>query len=256
MRALVLDFDGVIADTAPECFEVALRTYADLVPQASLGRFERAELYRGFLALMPLGNRAEDFGVALAALDAGVALADQATYDAFHAARPESWLPAFHRRFYEHRAEFARTDPRGWRALMAPYRDFLVVLRRNQARAQLAIATAKDRASVCALLVDWGVRDLFPDERIVDKEIGVSKVTHLRHLQSVLGLPFGELTFVDDKVNHLDSVSPLGVRCGLAAWGYNGPRERASARARGYLVCNLGDAEGLLFGPASSPVVG
>jgi phosphoglycolate phosphatase-like HAD superfamily hydrolase len=249
MRALVLDFDGVIADTAPECFEVALRTWADLRPDADLGRFDRATLYRGFLALMPLGNRAEDFGVALAALYGGAKLPDQKSYDAFHDARPAGWLPAFHRRFYEHRAEFARTDPTGWRALMAPYADFLVALRRNEKRAQLAIATAKDRASVIALLTDWHVRDLFRDELIVDKEIGESKVIHLQHLQSVLGFPFAEFTFVDDKVNHLESVSPLGVRCGLAAWGYNGPREQTAARARGYLVCTLGDAERLLFGP-------
>jgi hypothetical protein len=103
------------------------------------------------------------------------------------------------------------------------------------------------------LLTDWGVLDLFRDELIVDKEIGESKVTHLRHLQSVLALSFDELTFIDDKVNHLDAVSPLGVRCGLASWGYNGPREHASARARGYVVCNLGDAERLLFGPTGSP---
>jgi hypothetical protein len=56
------------------------------------------------------------------------------------------------------------------------------------------------------------------------------------------------MTFLDDKVNHLDSVSPLGVRCGLAAWGYNGPREHGLALERGYLVCRLDDVEAQLFG--------
>jgi hypothetical protein len=54
--------------------------------------------------------------------------------------------------------------------------------------------------------------------------------------------------FVDDKVNHLDDVSRLGVRCGLATWGFNGPREEALARAAGHLVCTLDDAEEQLFG--------
>ena len=62
-----------------------------------------------------------------------------------------------------------------------------------------------------------------------------------------LGVAPAEITFIDDKVNHLDAVSELGVRCALAAWGYNGARERELARERGYLVCTLGDVEATLF---------
>ncbi len=52
---------------------------------------------------------------------------------------------------------------------------------------------------------------------------------------------------MDDKVNHLESVAPLGVRCGLAAWGYNGPREHRRALECGYQVLTLEDAEDQLF---------
>ena len=55
------------------------------------------------------------------------------------------------------------------------------------------------------------------------------------------------MTFVDDKANHLEDVATLGVRCCLAAWGYNGPREHALARSRGHLVCSLDDVEAELF---------
>jgi phosphoglycolate phosphatase-like HAD superfamily hydrolase len=253
MRALVLDFDGVIADSAPECFEVALRTYADLAPESGLDRCGRPALFQGFLALMPLGNRAEDFGVCLAALDAGASLPDQAAYDRFRDARPAGWREAFHRRFYEHRAAFAAADPAGWRALNPPYGAFLTLLRRYAGRVPLALATAKDRGSVRALLSDWGVGPLFPEALVLDKDAGENKVAHLTLVRERLQLPFGALTFLDDKVNHLHAVSPLGVRCGLAAWGYNGPREHAQARARGYLVCGLEDAETLLFGGSAPP---
>ena len=80
-RLLALDFDGVISDSAPEAFVVALRTYEALRPD-TLGDHARRltgavpalDVVRGhpllapFLALMPLGNRAEDYGVSLAAL--------------------------------------------------------------------------------------------------------------------------------------------------------------------------------------------
>jgi phosphoglycolate phosphatase-like HAD superfamily hydrolase len=131
--------------------------------------------------------------------------------------------------------------------LIRPYPAFAALLRRRAGEVELAIATAKDRASVRALLSAWGLADLFGPERVLDKETGVSKVAHLEHLQRALGLAYPELTFVEDKVSHLESVAPLGVRCALAAWGYNGAREARRARERGFLVCELDDVEAQIF---------
>jgi phosphoglycolate phosphatase-like HAD superfamily hydrolase len=74
-------------------------------------------------------------------------------------------------------------------------------------------------------LNDYGIQDLFPEERLIDKETGVSKAAHLQYLHQQLNLEYAQMTFMDDKVNHLDAVAPLGVRCALATWGYNSERE-------------------------------
>jgi len=250
VKALVLDFDGVIAQSAPESYRIALRAYLQLNPESSLTRRESEELYRGFVELMPLGNRAEDFGVALRALESGAKITDQETYDAFYNSQDATWRDEFHGLFYQLRAAFAASDPVGWRALLPPYGTFLEVLRRHAGEVPLAIASAKDRASVHALLESYGVEDLFPPELILDKETGIHKTSHLEHLHHLLGFAYPGFTFVDDKVNHLDAVSRLGVRCALAAWGYNGRRERALARTHGHLVCRLDDVERLLFAPS------
>jgi len=251
MKALVLDFDGVIAQSAREALVVALRAYLELTPASPLATREPEELYRGFVELMPLGNRAEDFGVALRALESRAHVADQGAYDAFCGALDPTWRREFHLLFYKVRTEFAAADPEGWRALLPPYPEFLGALRRHAGEVQLAIASAKDRASVYALLESYGVQDLFSRELILDKEAGVHKTSHLERLHTLLGFPYAQFTFVDDKVNHLDAVSRLGVRCVLAAWGYNGPREHALAHAHGHHVCKLDEVEALLF--ASTP---
>lgn len=248
MKALVLDFDGVISDSAREAFEVALRTYGDLSPESTLAQRDREALYEGFLEAMPLGNRAEDFGTVLAALEQGRPLPDQAAYDAFRAERGTDWLERYHRHFYEVRGSMFETDPVGWRGLMRPYRPFLDTLRRCAGTVPYAIATAKDRRSVDALLADYGVADLFAPELIEDKEAGPDKSRHLELLAGTLELPFPEMTFVDDKVNHLDAVAKLGVRGALAGWGYNGPREHRLARERGYLLLSFDNSDELLFG--------
>lgn len=249
MRLLVLDFDGVISDSAHEFFTVALRTWSELEPDSWLLAFDREALYADFLTLVPLGNRAEDFGTALAALETRTRLPDQAAYDAFRDSQDPAWRKEFHRRFYRQRAAFARADPEGWRALMAPYPELLDVLRRRAGDARLAVATAKDGDSVRELLRDYGVANLFPDDCVLDKDTGVHKTAHLEALHRRLGVPYAEMTFVDDKVNHLDRVAALGTRCALATWGYNGPREIELARAHGHLVCRLEDVEAQLFPP-------
>jgi phosphoglycolate phosphatase-like HAD superfamily hydrolase len=265
VRILALDFDGVISDSAPECFTVALQAYVALRPASRLvvalesleralsaGQLDRGfldaqPLYGRFLSVMPLGNRAEDFAVGLHALEMEAALDDQDAYDRHKAELPESFLADFHARFYEERRAFAERDPAGWLQLLAPYPSFVELLRRRGGDVTLALATAKDRPSVVRLLASYGIADLFPAELVLDKEVGVSKRAHLGVLRERLNAPFADITFVDDKVNHLEDVSPLGVRPVLAAWGYNSRREHERARELGYAMCTLESAEAVLF---------
>ena len=205
-------------------------------------------LYDAFIELMPLGNRAEDFGVVLCALEAGEQLREQQDYDRWRATIDPAWLESFHSRFYEIRTKLSTNDPQGWSRLMSPYREFVELLRRRSTDAILTIVTAKDRRSVEMLLEDYGILDLFPPDRLLDKETGVHKDQHLVALRRAFGIPFEQMVFIDDKENHLDVVAKLGVRCGLAAWGYNGAREAELARRAGYAVFELGNVESMLFG--------
>jgi phosphoglycolate phosphatase-like HAD superfamily hydrolase len=251
VKVLALDFDGVICDSAREAFEVAVRTYGEIFPEAPLAARaeESAEWFARFLEVMPLGNRAEDYGVILSALALARPLADQAAYDAFRAGIAPDRLRAFHKRFYRVRAEWAERDPAGWLAEMRAYPGFCDVLRRRAGEVRLGIATAKDRGSVRKLLDRYGVADLFPDGWVLDKEAGEKKREHVTRLAAQAGCDLAEVTFVDDKVNHLEDVAALGARCVLATWGYNGARERRIAEARGFLVCRLDDFERRVFGP-------
>jgi phosphoglycolate phosphatase-like HAD superfamily hydrolase len=248
MKLLALDFDGVISDSAREAFAVARTAYLDLRPDSALKDMGQEPLYRSFLELMPLGNRAEDYGTVMSALDSGLSITNQDDYDSFRGAQDENWLKAYHRRFYEVRDYLSTIDPAGWRALNRPYVPLLEIIRRRAGEVSYAIATSKDKRSVEVLLKGYGVDDLFPGDLVFDKETGKRKTAHLRALHERLRAPYPEITFVDDKVNHLDSVAPLGVRCVLATWGYNGAREHVLARQRNYLVCSLDNVEEKLFG--------
>ncbi len=264
MKLLALDFDGVISDSAPESFVVAVRTYCALEPaervraQAealcdasrvpSLDEVRACPLYAPFLEMMPLGNRAEDYAVELHALETGRPLADQAAFDAFKSELGRERLRTFHKRFYPIRHAMAERDRAAWHGLMSIYPGLAALLRRRADDCVLAIATAKDRHSVRMLLDVYGIAQLFPEGRVHDKETGVSKRAHLEALRDAHGIAFEQMLFVDDKVNHLDDVARLGVACGLAGWGYNGQRERLLARERGHAIFELGEFERQAFG--------
>jgi len=263
MRVVALDFDGVIADSARETFLVALRALVALRPSSRLAPVrveaeaaaragpEALELYpllAGFRDLMPLGNRAEDFGVALEALEAGRSFAGQPEYDAFFSTFDRGWLRAFHERFYQERERLAAEGPELWRSLQPPYPEVVAALQRHRGVRGLAIATAKDRRSVETLLASYGLAGVFPPDLVLDKETGVAKTAHLELLQRRLDVPFSAIAFVDDKLRHLEAVAPLGVRCVLAAWGYNGERERTAAAAAGHLVCAAAEFEATVLG--------
>jgi phosphoglycolate phosphatase-like HAD superfamily hydrolase len=253
VKLLALDFDGVICDSAGEAFRVTVETFTGEFPEYVLppDAAQQRGLYARFLEAMPLGNRAEDYAVLLAAIVSGVPLPDQAAYDAFRASLAPERLRAFHKRFYRVRAAWAERDPSGWLAQMAPYPGFCALLRRRAGDVRLGIATAKDRGSVRKLLASYGIADLFPDGFVLDKEAGEKKRDHVTKLAEQAGIAPAEVTFVDDKVNHLEDVAALGARCVLATWGYNGVRERRIAEAHGFLVCGLDDFERRVFGPVN-----
>jgi len=262
MQVLALDFDGVLCDSSREVFVVAVDTYTDLEPRSGLleqlqtlredavagGRgYRDAPIYGRFRDLLPLGNRAEDFGVSLRAIDGGCEIGDQAAYDAFYGELGEVWLDAFHRLFYERRGRLRDTDPEGWLRLHLPYPGLAEALRRHRERTRLAVATAKDSHSVHLLLVELGLDGVFDRELILDKDIGVEKTHHLQALHQRTGAEYPNITFVDDKVNHLVRVADLGVRPVLAGWGFNGDREHELARELGYDVAELSTLDEVLF---------
>lgn len=267
MRVLALDFDGVLCDSIRESFATALRTYAGLVPESRLVSrvesrlgewpWDRTEIdtdpdFSRFATLTPLGNRAEDFGVALLTMDLQVDLPGQDAYDAFYASLETDWMADFHRQFYDCRSALRHASPEAWLNLHSDYPWFTSLLHSIAAGVVLAVATAKDAGSLGLLLERFGVAALFPQELRLDKETGRQKTEHLTRLCERLGAPFSAITFVDDKVNHLTKVAPLGVRPVLAGWGHNTAREHAAARALGFEVADQGNARQTLL-PAEGP---
>jgi phosphoglycolate phosphatase-like HAD superfamily hydrolase len=260
-KVLALDFDGVIFDSIREAFTVALHTVTGrdatsrlaehplIAGRCSPDLFPFAEdpTFRAFLDIVPLGNRAEDYSVILSAIQDGTPVPDQTAYDRLYRGFDRAWLDEAHARFYIERARLRNDDFEAWRRLQPPYQHLIEVLRSHAGDRTLAIVTARDATSVKLLVEAWAVTDLFSSALVFDKSYGVRKTGHLEALMEKLSAAPSGVVFVDDKLNHLLQVAPLGVVPVLAAWGYNTPRERLLAERAGIAVAKLERAEELLF---------
>ncbi len=246
---LALDFDGVICDSSREVFRTALETWNAVAPESEITDeiSTRTGFTEAFARLVPLGNRAEDFCVALHILAHDIDVTDQEAYDRVRDRLGTRRLQLFHDAFYRTRERLRSSDPEAWSRLHDVYEPIVDLLRCRRSDAVRGIVTAKDGGSVRRLLDHFGLSELFPDRMIFDKDLGISKTAHLQRMAAMLDVAPSRLTFVDDKLNHLLATRPLGVRGVLAAWGHNGEREWTAAAEAGFAVATLGNAESVLF---------
>jgi len=253
---LVFDFDGVLCDSLHDSIRMAINTYIQLVPKHTLPvngyldpddvePFEKTnpEFLTLFRQLMPMGNFAEDYFVFLRILETGISetVDRQKRFDAFKRTLSSDALNAYQSLFYTLRGRLQSEDPKTWAQMLPPFPGIPETVRSLSRRFLCAIATSKDIRSVDILLARYKLADIFPLERILDKDFAHSKREHLIRFQKDHNVPFGQIHFIDDKLLHLQSVKDLDVKTYLATWGFNTPREHQAARADGIRLLRLED---------------
>ncbi|MCE5270474.1 HAD family hydrolase [bacterium] len=249
-KVFAFDFDGVLSESLLEAYLITWRISGAVLPELASSEprpdLESIQVFRDshkahwehFSALVPFGNRCEDYLVIQSAVHENRRLATQAEFDGYRR-RFEPWLEAFHAEFYRERYALTAADQSRWLALNAAYPGIPEALAALSGRFDLAIATSKDGRSVNALLATYGVERFFRPGSLVDKSAGESKRAHLAALRGIFGVEYHDIFFIDDKVSHLIDCDGLGVRCFLAGWGYNGLAERREAAARGFQVLDV-----------------
>ena len=254
-RLLVFDFDGVLADSFHDSFLTALNSYLQMQPALHLPldqliappqaviRFENEhpDVKKRFRALMPFGNRAEDYFVILHLMDRHpeIVLQSESEFLEYKVALGDTGLDRYQKIFYRQRMQRQQSDPAAWAALLPPFKGIVKSVRDLSRRFTLAIATSKDRLSVSLLLKQYKLASLFNEDYILDKDFGQNKRGHLVRLQEITDTASHDMHFIDDKLLHLRSVQDLGVHLYLAAWGYNTAREREQAANDGFQVLEL-----------------
>jgi phosphoglycolate phosphatase-like HAD superfamily hydrolase len=236
---LALDFNGVLWDTAGECYQMAARAYARLY--RPLDR----DLEEPFRAGRWLARTGGEFLLLLQLPLENPGL-DMSTFPKEQFARlvreRAAAIRAFEPEFYRQR-DLARTNEReAWLAMQRPYPEILSewpALR--QAFGEVVLCTTKDQASARELLASAGL-----ELPILGREFAVDKARQMEHLAETRGVPTARILLLDDLLDNLLPVLAVGSRAALATWGYNTPAERQEAARRGIPLIRAGQVlEGL-----------
>ena len=249
---LALDFDGVICESLLEAFLITWKISSEISPELvhqsvdnpyikNIHHFrdQKTDHWNDFQALVPFGNRSEDYLVIQQAVDDGMQFENQEQFDSYKNERfPLNILDAFHHRFYEVRYGMMKDDWMGWLSLNEPYPGIVEALHKLSERYCMAVCTSKDGRTVEELLDSYGVSSIFRTP-VYDKTQGPSKRAHLQKLSEDSGVGIHKLTFVDDKLSHLIDCESLGARMVLSSWGYNSAQDHESAARHGFTVLGL-----------------
>ena len=239
-RVLALDFDGVIWDSAGECFEVGWRAYQELFGVDMSGQANRQR----FLAGRPLARTGHDFFIILRLMESQPDL-DLLGFHLpeFVKLRTQLAVEAdrFNALFYTLRSKYRDEDFAAWASWQGPYPQVIRLLDRWESSFEgTALATTKDAASAHALLKSAG-----RDWPIFGKEFSVEKNLQMAAIAEQFKVRMDEILFVDDLLENLQQVSPLGALAALASWGYNTPESRQEAQNLGYSVVTVDGLERL-----------
>ena len=243
IKVLALDFDGVLWDSAGECFETGVRAYAELEGRAVDPEVTKAAFIKG----RPLARTGHDFYLLLKLLEeepgrdlGAYSYQDFVSYRDQYAEEARS----FDKIFYRLRAHYRDSKPEEWVSWQGAYPEMLALLERIEGHvSRLALATTKDTASAKKLLGITG-----REWPIFGKEFSEHKADQITGIAKHFEVDTSEILFVDDLLENLEQVVPTGAEVALAAWGYNTADSRRLCQSKNYPVLSVDELGERLLG--------
>lgn len=233
---LALDFDGVLCDGIEEYFQSTWRTYQHIWPAEESVPSEL--LKSSFARLRPVIETGWEMPVLLRALILGIA-EESILLDWPGVMGEIVRSEKLERQEIAHRLDTVRdrwiqTDLEGWLGLHRFYDGAIAQLQKILTRStpQLYIITTKEGRFARKLLQQQGVE--LPVASMIGKESKRPKHETLQQLISQAAIDPSQVWFVEDRLKTLRSIQQQpdlqAVQLYLAAWGYNTPQNRDSAR--------------------------
>lgn len=236
---LVLDFDGVIADSIEECFVVGHNAFVNFSKQGrKIVQLEELDgrTVRECRRLRSYVRSGEDYVYIQLMLKERIPVSSFEAFDAF-LERNASLKSVFFNLFYEERENLSREHPELWINLNPLYPGISRFLLTFAPKEKLLIITTKKIDYVYKILQKYGIP--FPAENGHSAFGTRTKTVIITELLGKYDIPPSRFHFVDDQIDTLLKVRKTGIFVYMAAWGYNNDTQRNTARRLGIPILSL-----------------
>ncbi|MDC1209124.1 hypothetical protein N8005_07275 [Litorivicinus sp.] len=221
-KFLILDFDGVIVDSAGECLD---RTIDALSLEQSLSKQDLATFSQQFLTYRFLVGPPYEFyflsSTILEFLHFGSDVTIPAEFNKFRESNSDSVktrASEFEKRFFLSRGKAKADNKQEWFAKHRVYDEIFPYIASFKSE-NIFVASMKDEPSIVDLLDFFNIP--VPTENIYGSSLGENKKAHLSViLESTPCVSNSEFLFLDDNPRHLLEVEDMGVSLKFASWGY------------------------------------
>lgn len=230
-RIIVLDFDGVICDSACECAIVSWFAFRD-------GNWLDVdhELYSdGFIEFR---SRFQEYRYLVGPPWEYAALAKALHSDCdivqkFKEHRQKLILikEILTEHFFKTRTDLKSLDAVRWASWNPLYPEMKNQIQISIESVDIYISTMKNKLAVMDILSFNGIK--FPSDKIIDIAFGDKKSAHFEFLSHKIDCRNAK--FIDDNKRHLTEVEPSGAECYFANWGYG----RDSGHFQEINMCDL-----------------
>lgn len=220
-KTLVLDFDGVIVDSIDECFDRTVDAY-----RCVMGDLDLTEAFRSlFVKHRYLVGPPSDYFFLVEAM-LSYLNTEPSTQNVKHlfdiqrhsgSKAKEDLAQKFLKAFFDSRRQVIKNDYKAWCSQHRVFSNIHPVLSQFN-RLDTFVATMKDQESVIKLIQHFNL-DII-ENNILGDGYGRDKSRHINEILRRTNVIPSEITFVDDNLEHLNEVKPLGVRLAFASWGY------------------------------------
>jgi len=245
MKVLVLDFDGVIADSQMECLFVGFNTYLDFNQDTKLfdGRKftfdnfdfliqKHREEVGQYKSLRPYVIDAFCYYAISYIIERNIIIERQDDYNELREKLAKNIYGHFISAFYEERHKLIENNINDWLSLVKPYKQVISAVINLINTFNLAISTNNRKFTIDAFFRKHGINPKI----VIDSSFGSDKKLHIENIKNSLGADFNDIYFVDDQIRNLIKLLPLGVHCYLATWGYNTKKQHEEAKKLGAVL--------------------
>ena len=211
---LLLDFDGVICDSAMECLVSSWAAYQSIRG----GRDESALpacLKQDFLSMRPFIRTGEDFVLVQDLIDRQIIVRSQKEFDRFAAEKTRDEMDLFRKLFYAARTSLMTSNRDYWLDLNVIYHHMIEPLKELCDRDGLRIISTKRPEFIVEILRAKGIP--FPRERVYlsPREGKLALAARLLDESRL-----DKACLVDDQIDHISGNTRQDMDVNLASWGY------------------------------------